>query len=324
MYEGESMNNVKVLLTRPYDEKYNFVIEEFKIKIGNYNIKYYNNVMGGFCIEIISNNSFKSIWKHFILHHRLLFINYGYFMNIQKYEENNMSVSTKKYTNIECYNSSKKQTRNFEVVNLKNLITKKSIKKIKELSFNFNLGMQALYYLNCERYESVLIDQKIVILSQIIEGYVIQNENKENQALILTKIKDSSKEEAYFQDRITIVINELVDIDYKYKSEMFKVLKKNTIDLSEEIKNTRHIYSHYLNKKDKKIVGHDGHKNLGYIFFILFLSFQISLLNDLGVTIDKTVEQRLFLIHDLIIHNNNRIKIKKYKSNIYKINQFMS
>ena len=85
--------------------------------------------------------------------------------------------------------------------------------------------------------------------------------------------------------------------------------------IKEQIKNTRHMYSHYT-KKNKTIKG----DNFIYLYYILELSFRVLVLEDVSVKYGNEIEENLFSIHDWIMENRKKnIKLEEYKSATYKM-----
>ena len=97
--------------------------------------------------------------------------------------------------------------------------------------------------------------------------------------------------------------------------KIFESLNTYPNKIKEQIKNTRHMYSHYT-KKNKTIKG----DNFIYLYYILELSFRVLVLEDVSVKYGNEIEENLFSIHDWIMENRKKnIELEEYKSATYKM-----
>lgn len=308
------INNVEIHLEVPKQKN---TIDEFDTIRFNYygyitKIEYISAFT--FKIKISSNFSDKLIFEYFSIILKLLFFNYGYFMEINSYKVNNEIVNYKNYCDLDFYKSNVEYVNSYKITSIPNVIKPLAIKKIKEEEQNYFLGFRALYYLKSNNYSSVLYDHKFTILCHILEGF-IENSSLEKEILLELQKKQPNKKKLYFEDRITYYTKKLLSISKKTNSSIYTVLKENSKKLPEKIKNTRNQYSHYVRKKKTIEV-----KNSIYYFYIMELVYRIILLDKCGVKYDISLKNNLQNIHDWILTNTrNLINENDYKTLNYKI-----
>ena len=299
------MNNIVNIRLKNYNNKP--IISDTPIlqfKLYKYNNEYVFKD-GEIYLSINSKEKLSTIYKHFMIHYKLLFLNNGYFYEIKEYRENNKIVDISKYSNIEAYKTNNEFIKNYKITNIKNLINKESISEFSKIENKYKMIFNAFNYLHSDRYNSVLCDHKFMILSQLCEGYI---ENSEHEKHIKT---------ADFKGRIGIYIDLFRKIDIKINAEIFKILNTYPEKIKKQIKNTRHMYSHYT-KKDKTIKG----ENFIYLYYILELAFRILVLDDINIKYGDEVKENLYSIHDWIMEKRKEsIKIEEYKSITYKISK---
>lgn len=277
-------------------------ISSFKSSIYKYKVEYLFKD-GKLYITITSKEKLSTIYRHFMIHYKLLFFNNGYFYEIEEYKENNKIKNIKNYSNIEAYITNLEYIKNYRITNIKKIINKETIKKFKKIEQENILIFFAFYYLHSNKYNSILCDHRFIILSQLCEGYVENTIHEKN-----AKTKD-------FKGRIGIYIDIFRKIDIKSNSKIFESLNTYPKKIKEQIKNTRHMYSHYT-KKNKTIKG----DNFIYLYYILELSFRVLVLEDVSVKYGNEIEENLFSIHDWIMENRKKnIKLEEYKSATYKM-----
>ena len=142
-----------------------------------------------------------------------------------------------------------------------------------------------------------------MILSQLCEGYI---ENSKYEKIVKTHD---------FKGRIEIFIDLFRKSDIKNNSKIFEILNIYPKKIKEQIKNTRHMYSHYTKKK-KTVNGN----NYIYYYYILELSFRLLVLKDINIKDESEINENLYSLHDWIIENRgSNIKMDDYKSITYKM-----
>lgn len=259
------------------DNLINFTCDEYDIKYHIEKEKIY--------ITIISSNEVSDIYKHFMIHYQLLFFNNGYFYKIIEYKENEKVINiSEKYNNTGMYDTCDCFINSYKITNINKLINSENIKKMDNLLDNYGFIFRAFYYLFSKRYEKVLIDHKFMILSQICEGYIESSEHEK-------KIEG----EKNYSKRIKIYIDNFAKQDENQNSEIFQILGKDAEEIIDQITNTRHRYSHYVEKKN--VIEDDM---FWYYFVILELAFRMIILEDISIVLDNEMEENLFLIHDWI------------------------
>lgn len=108
-------------------------ISSFKSSIYKYKVEYLFKD-GKLYITITSKEKLSTIYRHFMIHYKLLFFNNGYFYEIEEYKENNKIKNIKNYSNIEAYITNLEYIKNYRITNIKKIINKETIKKLKKLS----------------------------------------------------------------------------------------------------------------------------------------------------------------------------------------------
>lgn len=256
-------------------------------------------------IEIESKENCKCIFEYFMIQYKLLFFNNGCFYKIKEYKENNVIVNiSEKYTNIECYDTAKEYIKSYKITNISSVINKNTVSAFKKIENKNRFMFNAFYYIHSNKYKGVLYDHKFMILSQICEGY------------IESTVHEQEVTYHNFQNRIDLYIQELKKMNLKYRSCIFDALKISSKGLKEKIKNSRHRYSHYVEKKNTIAKGED----YVYIFYILELIFRVYILKDLKINQFENLHENLYSIHDWIISNRNpNIDKKEFKSISYKL-----
>ena len=309
--------NVKVsLITDEFVEAF----ETYKLKYSYYAIEFdfnINDKMKEINISIFSDREYKDIFKIFLLIYELLFINYGYFFEIDSYMENDKKIDINRYFNLDYIHSSKILKTTGSVTTLPNLITNNTIKEYKKIKNVFHNGVSALFYLKSYKYDGLLIDHRFCMLSQICEGY-IESGRLEN----IIKSKKNGK--IGFKDRLTYYVDKLDFYNKKYNLCIYKTLTIKRKTLLEQIETSRHALSHYVQIKDKKGNNKSKLNNYNFLFTYLILEYmlRIILLEELGVKInEKQLRENLFILHDYIYSTSNKDKldISKYKSDLYKL-----
>ena len=299
------MNNIVNITLENYNNKPIISdISNLKLQIYKYKVEYFFTD-GKIYISIQSKEKLSTIYNHFMIHYKLLFFNNGYFYEIKEYKENNKIVNISKYNDIEAYKTNNEFIKNYKITNIKNLLNRKSIKEFNKIEHKYKMIFYAFYYLHSDKYNSVLCDHKFMILSQLCEGYIENSKHEKN-------IKTTD-----FKGRIGIYIDFFRKIDKKNNAEIFKVLNTYPEKVKEQIKNTRHMYSHYT-KKNKTIKG----ENFIYLYYILELTFRILILEDIDIKHGEDIKENLYSIHDWIMERKKEdIKIGEYKSTIYRISR---
>lgn len=313
------INNVEIHLGVPKQKN---IIDEFDTIEFNYygyitKIEYISAFT--FKIKIDSNFNDKLIFEYFSIILKLLFFNYGYFMEINSYKVNNEIVNYKNYCNLDFYESNIEYVNSYKITSISNVIKPLAIKKIKEEEQNHFLGLRALYYLKSGRYSGVLYDHKFTILCHILEGF-IQNSSLEDAILIELRKKNPNKKKLYFKDRISYYTNKLLSISIKTNSSIYTILRETSKELPEKIKNTRNQYSHYVKKKKTIKI-----KYAIYYFYIMELIYRIIFLDRCGIKYDINLKNNLQNIHDWILTNTrNLIDENDYKTVNYKVRYRMN
>lgn len=274
------MNNLKVILK---NDPHKAILEDFSdfgFEYSYFNISYnYENLQ--ITVTIKSKKSFKELYEIFMLQYELLFLNFGYFIPIAEYKENDEISSFSKYNNLEYIYSQERYIRKDQIVSVPNLINKTVLDKFANIKNKFSLGMISLYYIKSKRYERVLIDHLFVTLVQICDGYSLLKFNKPNK---------------YFELKKTIkpyidLLNELND---KYNLDIYGRFNANKDKISENICDTRHQYSHYIRKKDSF---RDGEDHILY-FWLFDLLLRMIIFNDLGIIYEDSAIENIRSICD--------------------------
>ena len=272
----------------------------------------------GIDIEISSDNSFRDIWKCFQTIHELLFINYGYFLYIKEYIENNETIDySVKYNNLDFLDSYSSQFDFGGITSIPDLLNSKNINNYNKLKSKFSNGFYSLFYLNCVNYSKILIDHKFCILSQICEGFV-ESTNIEQI------VKKSKKGKIGFKDRLTYYIERLNYYNNKYHVNLYYVLRIKRKTLLNQIEASRHALSHYILIKDKN--GNNRSKlspnNYLFTYIILDLMLRIVIFEELLIVVDEnSIKETLYIYHDYIYSNTfkDNFDINNYKSGLYKL-----
>ncbi len=295
-------NHINVILENYNSNPINSNIKNFKVKYYKYNSEYIFKD-GRLYININSIEDVRAIYRHFMIHYKLLFFNNGFFYKIKEYKENDKIVDINKYGNIEIYITNKVYIKSYKITSIGNLINRDTIREFSKRDKKYKFIFQAFYYLHSERYQYVLCDHRFMILSQLCEGYI---ENSEYEKQITNKC---------FLERIGIYINYFRSIDKRINSKVFEVLNTYPKKIVKQIKNTRNKYSHY--KKKKKII---KGKNLIYLYYILELAFRILILSDVKTIYSEEIKENMYTIHDWIMEGTKEnIKEEEYKSGVYKL-----
>lgn len=275
---------------------------ELNLKIYKYNIKYIFKD-GKLYITITSKENLPTIYRHFMIHYKLLFFNNGYFYKIREYKENSKVISTKLYSDIEAYETNNEYIKGYSITNIKDLINKEAITEFNKIEQKNRLLFYAFYYVHSNKYKSILCDHRFMILSQLCEGYIENSNHNKN-------IKTSD-----FKGRIGVYIDLFRKIDIKTDARIFEILNTYPEKIKKQIKNTRHMYSHYT-KKNETIKG----DKFIYLYYILELSFRILVLEDINVKYGSEIVENLYSMHDWIMERRKKnIKLEEYKSVLYKM-----
>lgn len=274
------MNKLKVILKNDPHKAILESFSDFKFKYSNCNISYnYENLQ--IIVTIKSKKSFKELYEMFMLQYELLFINFGYFIPIAEYKENDDISSFSKYNNLEYVYSQERYIKKDQIVSVPNLINNVDLDKFTILKREFSLGMISLYYIKSKRYERVLIDHLFVTLIQICDGYSILKFNKPNK---------------YFELQKTIkpYIDLLNILNNKYSLDIYGRFNANQDKISKNICDTRHQYSHYIRKKDSF---RDGEDHILY-FWLFDLLLRMIIFNDLGISYEDSAIENIRSICD--------------------------
>ena len=210
------MNNIKVNLNIPKTGVKIDKFDDFNVKYYKYDIKfiYEDNIS----IQIKSNCKLETIFNFFLTLHKMIFFNYGFFMEIEKYIENGKETDIKKYFNLDFIYTDKQFIHNFKITTLKNLFNRITIKKFLTLYGKNFIGIISLFYLKSNLYSKILLDHRLAIMSQISDGFI-----ENNLEYKIKKISDYKG--IHFLDRIYYYFETLSKISKKTNSEVFKVLK---------------------------------------------------------------------------------------------------
>ena len=181
------MNKLKVILK---NDPHKAILEDFSdfgFEYSDCDISYtYENLQ--IIVIIKSKKSFKKLYEIFMLQYELLFINFGYFIPIAEYKENDEVSSFSKYNNLEYIYSQERYIKKDQIVSVSNIINNVVLDKFTKIKNKFSLGMISLYYIKSKRYERVLIDHLFVTLVQICDGYSLLKFNKPNKYFELKRL----------------------------------------------------------------------------------------------------------------------------------------
>lgn len=295
------------------------LIENFSlvfIKYSYYKIiaKYFiSDGLYGIDLEIISKRNFTDIYKIVSIIHELIFLNFGYFLEIFEYLENDTIIDVSKYCNLDYINSFNSHFKGY-YTDINNLITNLSIRKYKMLKNKFLNGLNSFFYLESKKYKDILVDHRFCILSQICEG-LIESSRLEN--VVSARVNNISRRRYInFKDRIEYYISELDYYNKKYMISIYKALRIKRTTFLEQMKNSRHSLSHYVKKKNKL-------RTTNYLFAYILLSnlFRIVILKELSVILNEDyIKESLYIIRDYIYTINfNNNDFDKMKSSLYKL-----
>lgn len=158
--------------------------------------------------------------------------------------------------------------------------------------------------LTSKAYEKIYAEHRITLLLQCFEGY-IYNKDSKYQLRSVT-----------FKDRITEIIDILFEYEKKYNTDILKTLTLTEDNYINTLADTRHQFSHYINKKNSL----EGSNEYIINFVLLHYIFRIYLLREINVIPkEKNIEEFLKSVYDWInsIKDNN---FKDYKSVAYSMN----
>lgn len=302
------MKKINIVLKCPnnhilYFNNFSLDYKAYKVCFKNYN----NSIN----IEINSEKSSRDMFDLFLILHKMIFLNYGYFMVIKDYRENNISVDYKKHFNLEYIISDEECAKGYCITSINELITPNSIKRFEAFEQEIQFNNRAYYYLKSEKYTEILIDHKLIVLLQMAEG-LIENTN-------LNKEIDK-KYNTGFRSRLSFYINILAKLNKQTEAEIFEILKTKPELLLDQLTNFRHMYSHYI-KKDNSI----DNDNIIYYLPIIDYLYRIAILEMSDIKYDHTkVKQFLYSVHDWILSNSGNSKsINEFKSSTYKISDYL-
>ena len=276
------MNKLKVILKNDPHKAILEGFSDFEFKYSDCDISYnYENLQ--IIVTIKSKKSFKRLYEMFMLQYELLFINFGYFIPIAKYKENDEVSSFSKYNNLEYIYSQERYIKKEQIVSVPNLINNIVLDKFAILKRKFSLGLISLYYIKSKRYERVLIDHLFITLIQICDGYSITKFNKLN-----------SDDSLSFRNSIKPYIELLNELNDKYNLDIYGRFNANKDKISANIRDTRHQYSHYTRKKYSF---RDGEDHILY-FWLFDLLLRMNIFNDLGISYEDSAIENIRSICD--------------------------
>ena len=139
------MNNTILVRFRTHKLIENFSLVSIKYSYYKIIAKYFiSDGLYGIDLEIISKRNFNDIYKIVSTIHELMFLNFGYFLEIFEYLENDTIIDVSKYCNLDYLNSFNGHFKGY-YTDINNLITNLSIRKYKMLKNEFLNG----FYLYC-------------------------------------------------------------------------------------------------------------------------------------------------------------------------------
>lgn len=301
------MNNIEIKLDIPKVGNKIEKFDDFNIKYYKYDIKflYKDNIS----IQIKSNCKLETIFNFFLTLHKMIFFNYGFFMEVKKYIENDKEIDIKKYIDLDFIYSDKQFIHNFQITSLKKLFNKKTIKNFLTFNNKNFLGSMSLFYIKSDSYSKMLLDHRLAIMSQISEGLIENNLER--------KIKKiSNTRHISFLDRIYYYFKTLSKISKENDSKIFKVLKTYPRKISKELTQLRHQVSHYIIKENVIST-----KKMLYCFYLLELTYRIVFLNEIGINYGKELKSNLDNIHDWILTTTEKnFSLGDLKTATYKMN----
>lgn len=246
----------------------------------------------------------EKIENFFINLYLLIFLNYGFYFKIVNMKLNDTEIDLNSHYNLGCFSTNEHHVISDSICSLTNLITKNVFNKFIKILEEKRNSLITYTYLCSNSYAKVLITHRFTMLLQLIEGFVYN-------------------ERTTYKGRLKILLEIVQKYDTKFHCEYEGNIFNNYENLSNDLANTRHLYSHYNDKDPKKNYITNG-EDMIYIYNVMCYSFRILFFEKIGVNFnDENIRQYFLSVYDWKYSNDckekgNNPDNKRFKSITYK------
>ena len=250
-------------------------------------------------INIASDIDSETVWSIFVEILDFMYLALGSMPKIIYYKENGMNKDLSKILNR--FSPSTQFDNDWHLIDISpDTLNERTLANIKNIINNKPFEIfKAFTALTSEAYEHIYSEHKITLLLHCLEGYIYNDVNFQGET---------------FVSRISQIVNVLFEYETKYNTEILNTLLIPQKEYSTILKDTRHQFSHYINKSSALSKG----QNYIIHFTLLHYIFRIFLLKEIKVVPNgKNVEEFLNSIYDWV---NTLINpdFKNFKSIAYK------
>lgn len=296
MYDGYRvmMNMLNVKAEHKVFLTYKF--EEFSFFYQNVEIEIFK------CSQMIEitlhgRKNIKKLYEIFYVVYDMLFLVLGGYPKIKEIYFNSEIVDFSEWSN-KFDTSSHFVQRDLRIANI--TIQNINANSLTNLQKVHSRSLFSMQYLACKKYEPVVTDHKYVLLSHTIDGLV---RHSDYEKILLKSAKannvKSKNSRVEYRQRVELVFNKFFYYHRKYNCGIMKALGKNKGEFIDVISDTRNDFSHFLDKKEKRL--HSGSDMIHY-FYIMLFALRLFILTDLlGIELEHDcVKEYLYSLHDWI------------------------
>lgn len=257
--------------------------------------------------------SIKKIKKIFFELYDLLFLILGGFPKRICVLENNLSCDTTKWLGrFDTSSHYMEDDARLCEISL-NTINENVLDKMSNVHYQ---SLSSIEYIVSENYKPMITNHKIELMAHTIEG-LLRHTSIYNQLFQQLKRNNPRKQKIDYIEIVERLFTCFFSLHRKYKGEILNCIHvKNKHEFFEIIADTRNDFSHFLEKKQHRLI---KGKDMIYFIDLIFYAERLFVLKEiLEISISGLeAKEYMFVLHDwideLVNKRTDRIKSKRYK-----------